>query len=88
MLHGEKSLPPFMMLGSALVTEKDGSDSSLFVSSRNTAGMVSVRPFTPRWGREMSSYARRLRAWFPAASCLPQRSANACSSPYQRSEPS
>ena len=51
MLHSEKSLPPFMMLGSALVTEKDGSATSLFVSSRNTAGMVSVRPFTPRWGR-------------------------------------
>ena len=59
------------MLGSALVTEKDGSATSLFVSSRNTAGMVSVRPFTPRWGREMSSHARRLRACFPAASCLP-----------------
>ena len=88
MLHSEKSLPPFMMLGSALVTEKDGSATSLFVSSRNTAGMVSVRPFTPRWGREMSSHARRPRACFPAASCLPQCSTNFCSSPYQRSEPS
>ena len=86
MLHGEKSLPPFMMLGSALVTEKDGSDSSLFVSSWNTAGIVSVRRFTPRCGSEMSSHARRPRACRPAASSLPQRSTNCFRHPYQCSD--
>ena len=37
-----------MTLGRALVTEKDGRETSLLVISRNTAGMVSVSPSTPR----------------------------------------
>ena len=64
-------MPPFMMLGKALVTENGGSDTSLLVINRKAAGIVSVRLSTPRWGREMSSHARRPRACFPAASCLP-----------------
>ena len=69
-----------MMLGSALVTEKEGSETSFSVTSRNTAGMVSVSPPTPRWGREMSSHAKRLRACLPAASSLPHRFPNSCNS--------
>ena len=81
-------MPPFMMLGRVLVTEKGGRATSLLVIRRNTAGKVSVRLSTLRWGREMSSQARRLRACLPAASCRGQLWANCRSWSYQYSEPS
>ena len=76
------------MEGSVLVTEKGGSATSLAVIRRKTAGMVSARLSAGRWGSEMSSQARRLRACFPAASCRGHRAANSSRARYQRSEPS
>jgi hypothetical protein len=52
--HSQKSLPPFMMLGSVLVTEKDGTLSCRSVMTRNTLPMTSMRPLLPRCGRAMS----------------------------------
>ena len=75
------------MLGRVLVTEKGGRLISLLVISRTTAGMVSVSPSTPRWGREMSSQARRLRACRAAASLGSRFWAKRFSSSYHRSEP-
>ena len=80
-------MPPFIMLGRALVTEKGGRWTSLLVISRNTAGMVSVRLSTFRWGREISSQARRLRACFPAASWGSHCRAKSFNFLYQPSEP-
>lgn len=57
MLHAEKSLPPFIRLGKALVMEKAGRVTSLLVRSRNTAGMMVVSPSAPLCGKEMSSHA-------------------------------
>ena len=57
MLHVEKSLPPFIKLGKALVMEKAGRVTSLLVRSRNTAGMMVVSPSAPLCGKEMSSHA-------------------------------
>ena len=76
------------MLGCILVTEKGGRAISRLLSSRNTLGMVSIRPVTPRWGRAMSSQARRLRACFRAASVRSQRAAKSARVWYQRSDSS
>jgi hypothetical protein len=52
--HSQKSLPPFMMLGSVLVTEKDGTLSCLSVMTRNTLPTTSISPRLTRWGRPIS----------------------------------
>ena len=72
----------------AAVTENGGSAISFSIMRRKTAGIVSVSPSTPRWGREMSSQARRLFACRPSASRLSHRRANCRSSSYHRSDAS
>ena len=70
------------------VYEKGGSEISRLHIRRKAEEMVSGSPSTFRWGNEISSQTRRLRARFPAASCRPQRSAYFLSSSYHRSDPS
>ena len=85
LLQGEKSLPPFIRLGRVLVTEKAGREISRFFSRVNSLGKSSVSLSTSRWGRPMSSQARRLRASrasAPAALALYSSSAA-----YHRSDP-
>ncbi|MPM86594.1 hypothetical protein SDC9_133684 [bioreactor metagenome] len=52
--HSQKSLPPFITLGSVLVTENGGTLSCLSIITRKTLLMTSIRPLLPRCGSAIS----------------------------------